>query len=67
MSDVNGVNVVRLCRPEAGRLVADEAMAVAGFREMTVPFESGSLLSFLTPTVRLLAFAAEAFQGSFVP
>lgn len=45
LSDVNGVNVLRLCRPEAGRLVADEAlfkaMAVAGFREMTLPFESG--------------------------
>lgn len=26
LSDVNGVNVVRLCRPEAGRLVADEAL-----------------------------------------
>ena len=45
LSDVNGVNVVRLCPPEAGRLVTDEALfeatAVAGFREMTLPFESG--------------------------
>lgn len=45
LSDVNGVNVLHLCRPEAGRLVADEAlfeaMAVARFREMTLPFESG--------------------------
>ena len=71
MSDVNGVNVVRLCRSEAGRLVADEALfearAVARFREMTVPFESGTLLSFLKPLVHLLALAAGAFQGSFVP
>ena len=46
LSDVNGVNIVHLCRPEAGRLVADEAlfeaMAAAGFRELGLPFESGS-------------------------
>ena len=46
LSDTNGVNIVHLCRPEAGRLVADEhlfaTLARAGFQELSLPFESGS-------------------------
>lgn len=46
LSNVNGVNIVHLCRPQSGRLVADEEMfevlAEAGFQELSLPFESGS-------------------------
>ena len=46
LSDTNGVNIVHMCRPKAGRLVADEALfetlARAGFQELSLPFESGS-------------------------
>lgn len=46
LSNVNGVNIVHLCRPQSGRLVADEEMfqvlAQAGFQELNLPFESGS-------------------------
>ncbi len=46
LSDTNGVNIVHMSRPKAGRLVADEALferlGRAGFQELTLPFESGS-------------------------
>ena len=46
LSDTNGVNIVHMCRPKGGRLVADEelfeTLARAGFQELTLPFESGS-------------------------
>jgi radical SAM superfamily enzyme YgiQ (UPF0313 family) len=46
LSDVNGVNIIHLCRPREGKLVADEelfeVLAEAGFTELTLPFESGS-------------------------
>ena len=46
LSDVNGVNIVHLFRRANGAMEVDiellEAMAEAGFREITLPFESGS-------------------------
>lgn len=46
LSNVNGVNIVHLCRPQSGKLVADEEMfevlAESGFQELSLPFESGS-------------------------
>lgn len=46
LSDINGVNIVHMCKPENGKLVADEYLfetfAEAGFTELTLPFESGS-------------------------
>lgn len=47
LADVNGVNIVHLfTRAPSGRLVVDEALLealhAAGFRKMSLPFESGS-------------------------
>ncbi|MBI1892854.1 MAG: B12-binding domain-containing radical SAM protein [Candidatus Rokubacteria bacterium] len=46
LSDVNGVNVMHLFTKADGKRVVDrellESMVEAGFRELTLPFESGS-------------------------
>lgn len=46
LADVNGVNVLHLFERRDGRLVVDEellaALAEAGFRKLSLPFESGS-------------------------
>ena len=46
LKDLNGINIVHMCRPQSGRLVADqelfEVMAHAGFKEISLPFESAS-------------------------
>lgn len=46
LSDVNGVNIIHLCKRVGDKFVADEelleTMAEAGFVELTLPFESGS-------------------------
>lgn len=46
LTDFNGVNVIHFFRRHGGRLVVDDellaALYEAGFRKMTLPFESGS-------------------------
>ena len=46
LADVNGVNIVHLFKQSGGRLVVDEELlellAEAGFRKISLPFESGT-------------------------
>jgi radical SAM superfamily enzyme YgiQ (UPF0313 family) len=46
LADVNGVNIIHFFKREGGRLVVDdrllEALYNAGFRKMSLPFESGT-------------------------
>ena len=46
LADVNGVNIIHLFKRVGDRLVVDrellEALAAAGFRKISLPFESGS-------------------------
>lgn len=46
LADVNGVNIIHFFKRERGRLVVDEhlleALHAAGFRKMSLPFESGT-------------------------
>ena len=46
LSDVNGVNIVHLFKKHKGEIVVDDdligGMAEAGFKEIALPFESGS-------------------------